>query len=161
MDDLAQRMAADLAAIEKTCMPFGKFGPKFHAPNGVPIYDLPAEYLMWFANKAGFPKGRLGELLTPIDRGDVCINVDAAWYEQKGLAAPSTLADLVDPAYRDQLVVTSPVTSSPGLAFHFDVGKVLSKVWVDGADQAERVLTAARLRKPQPNSSSKADNRAA
>lgn len=61
--------------------------------------------------------GRLGELLTPIDRGDVCINVDAAWYEQEGLAAPSTLADLVDPAYRDQLVVTSPVTSSPGLAF--------------------------------------------
>ena len=63
MDDLAQRMAADLAAIEKTCMPFGKFGPKFRPPNGVPIYDLPAEYLMWFANKAGFPKGRLGELL--------------------------------------------------------------------------------------------------
>ncbi|MDP2009117.1 MAG: YihY/virulence factor BrkB family protein [Phenylobacterium sp.] len=48
-----------------------------------------------------------------------------------------------------------------GLAFHFDARKVLSKVWVDGTDQAERVLTAARLRKPQPNSSSKADNRAA
>lgn len=63
MEDLAQRMAADLAAIEKTCMPFGKFGPKFHPPHGVPIYDLPAEYLMWFANKAGWPKGRLGELL--------------------------------------------------------------------------------------------------
>jgi hypothetical protein len=62
-DDLAARMAADLAAIERTSMPFGKFGPQFHPPNGVPIYDLPAEYLMWFANKAGFPKGRLGELL--------------------------------------------------------------------------------------------------
>ena len=48
-----------------------------------------------------------------------------------------------------------------GLAFHFDAKKVLSKVWVDGTDQAERVLTAARLRKPQPNSSSKADSRAA
>lgn len=66
MDDLAKRMAADLDAIERTCMPFGKYGPKFHPPNGVPIYDLPAEYLMWFANKAGFPKGRLGELLAMV-----------------------------------------------------------------------------------------------
>ena len=29
---------------------------------GVPIYDLPAEYLAWFALK-GFPEGKLGELL--------------------------------------------------------------------------------------------------
>lgn len=48
-----------------------------------------------------------------------------------------------------------------GLAFHFDLRKLTSKVWVDGVDQAERVLTAARLRKPQPNSSSKAESRAA
>ena len=63
MSDLAERMRHDLEEIGRTCMPFGKFGPKFRPPNGVPIYDLPAEYLMWFANKAGFPKGRLGELL--------------------------------------------------------------------------------------------------
>ena len=62
-EDLGQKMAADLAEIERTHMPFGKFGPKFCPPLGVPIYDLPAEYLMWFANKAGFPKGRLGVLL--------------------------------------------------------------------------------------------------
>lgn len=63
-DDIARQMAADLAEIERTCMPFGKFGPQFHPPNGVPIYDLPAEYLSWFALKAGgFPKGRLGKLL--------------------------------------------------------------------------------------------------
>lgn len=62
-DDLGRRMAADLAEIERTHMPFGKFGPQFCPPLGVPIYDLPAEYLMWFANKAGFPKGRLGQLL--------------------------------------------------------------------------------------------------
>ncbi len=61
--------------------------------------------------------GELGKLLTPIDRGDVCINVDSGWYASKGLAPPQTLADLADPAYADQLVVTSPVTSSPGLAF--------------------------------------------
>lgn len=61
--------------------------------------------------------GELGTLLTPIDRGDVCINVDSGWYAEQGQAPPQTLADLTDPAYKDQLVVTSPVTSSPGLAF--------------------------------------------
>lgn len=60
--DLAARMAADLAAIEKTHMPFGKYGPQHHPPLGLPIFDLPAEYLGWFEKK-GFPKGRLGELL--------------------------------------------------------------------------------------------------
>ncbi len=63
MNDLAERMRADLEEIGRTCMPFGKYGPQHFPPNGVPIYDIPAEYLGWFANKAGFPKGRLGELL--------------------------------------------------------------------------------------------------
>jgi hypothetical protein len=63
IDDLAARMAADLTEIERTHMPFGKYGPQFCPPDGMPIYDLPAEYLMWFANKGGFPKGKLGRLL--------------------------------------------------------------------------------------------------
>ena len=63
MDDLARQMQHDLEEIGRTYMPFGKFGPQHRPPNGVPIYDLPAEYLGWFANKAGFPKGRLGVLL--------------------------------------------------------------------------------------------------
>lgn len=61
-DDLLSRMAEDMAAIGRAYMPFGKFGPKDYPPHGVPIYDLPAEYLGWFAMK-GFPKGRLGQLL--------------------------------------------------------------------------------------------------
>jgi len=60
--DLAERMRADLDAIERTRMPFGKYGPQHFPPYGVPIFDLPAEYLGWFAIK-GFPKSRLGELL--------------------------------------------------------------------------------------------------
>jgi uncharacterized protein (DUF3820 family) len=63
MDDIAARMQSDLAEIGRTHMPFGKFGPQFRPPHGVPIYDLPVEYLAWFAHKAGFPKGRLGTLL--------------------------------------------------------------------------------------------------
>jgi uncharacterized protein (DUF3820 family) len=62
-DDLPTRMIADLAEIERTAMPFGKFGPEHFPPRGVPIYDLPAEYLGWFAQNGGFPRGRLGELL--------------------------------------------------------------------------------------------------
>jgi len=43
-------------------MPFGKYGPDHFPPRGVPLYDLPLEYLQWFARQ-GFPQGRLGELL--------------------------------------------------------------------------------------------------
>jgi len=56
-------IAADLADIATTRMPFGKYGPEHFPPRGVPLYDLPVEYLAWFARKNGFPKGRLGELL--------------------------------------------------------------------------------------------------
>ena len=51
-----------LEEIGRYRMPFGKYGPKHYPPRGVPIYDLPLEYLVWFQQK-GFPKGRLGELL--------------------------------------------------------------------------------------------------
>ena len=61
-DRLRDWMAADLADIAGTRMPFGKFGPKHFPPRGVPLYDLPVEYLAWFDRK-GFPKGRIGELL--------------------------------------------------------------------------------------------------
>jgi uncharacterized protein (DUF3820 family) len=60
---LQEAMRADMEAIGHTHMPFGKFGPTHFPPDGLPIYDLPAEYLAWFANKAGWPKGRLGHLL--------------------------------------------------------------------------------------------------
>lgn len=55
--------------------------------------------------------------LTPVDLGDVCVNVDHAWFADKGLAEPVTLDDLTKPEYKDLLVVTNPATSSPGLSF--------------------------------------------
>lgn len=51
-----------LAEIGRTRMPFGKYGRLAVPPHGMPIYDLPEEYLFWFKGQ-GFPKGRLGELL--------------------------------------------------------------------------------------------------
>jgi len=53
----------------------------------------------------------------PVSEGDVCVNYDKSWYADKGVAPPTSLDDLVEPAYRGQLVVQDPVNSSPGLAF--------------------------------------------
>lgn len=56
--------------------------------------------------------------LTPIDQGDVCVNVDSRWFAaHPDVPVPATLDDLTDPAYRDLLVVTNPATSTPGMAF--------------------------------------------
>ncbi|MDX1662490.1 MAG: thiamine ABC transporter substrate-binding protein [Candidatus Promineifilaceae bacterium] len=55
--------------------------------------------------------------MLPVDFGDVCLNYDVAWFEERGLEPPDSLDDLVDPAYEGLLVVESPATSSPGLAF--------------------------------------------
>jgi len=54
-----------LIEIGNTRMPYGKFGIKSYPPSGVPIMDLPQEYLCWFMGK-GFPKGRLGELMAQV-----------------------------------------------------------------------------------------------
>ena len=53
----------------------------------------------------------------PINYGDVCINYDKAWFENKGLAVPGSLEDLTKPEYAGLLAVENPATSSPGLSF--------------------------------------------
>jgi thiamine transport system substrate-binding protein len=55
--------------------------------------------------------------VTPIDHGEVCLNVDRGWFRSRGLAPPQTLEQLAEPRYRDLLVVENPATSTPGLAF--------------------------------------------
>jgi len=55
--------------------------------------------------------------LLPVDFGDVCLNYDKAWFEEKGIAPPATLEDLVKPEYKGLTVVENPATSSPGLSF--------------------------------------------
>lgn len=54
---------------------------------------------------------------TPVDVGDVCLNYDAAFFEESDIPLPEDLADLTDPAYDGMLTVQNPATSSPGLAF--------------------------------------------
>jgi thiamine transport system substrate-binding protein len=58
-----------------------------------------------------------GFQLLPVDYGDVCLNYDKAWFEEKDLAPPADLPDLTRPEYKGLTVVESPATSSPGLAF--------------------------------------------
>ena len=55
--------------------------------------------------------------MLPVDYGDVCLNYDKAWFEEKGLAPPADLPALTQPEYKGLTVVESPATSSPGLAF--------------------------------------------
>ncbi|PJI86690.1 thiamine ABC transporter substrate-binding protein [Luteimicrobium subarcticum] len=65
----------------------------------------------------GTHHGGATDQLTPIDYGDVCLNVDHTWFTTKKLAEPTTLDDLLKPEYKDLTVVENPATSSPGLAF--------------------------------------------
>lgn len=55
--------------------------------------------------------------VTPIDHGEVCLNVDKAWFAKRHLAPPHDLVDVTLPRYRNLLVVENPATSTPGLAF--------------------------------------------
>lgn len=61
--------------------------------------------------------GGAGQFLTPVDFGDVCVNIDDTWFAEKGIAPPATLHDLTDPTYQDLFVTPGAATSSPGLAF--------------------------------------------
>ncbi|PPK70194.1 thiamine ABC transporter substrate-binding protein [Actinokineospora auranticolor] len=56
-------------------------------------------------------------LLTAVDVGDVCVNVDPTPLAAREQTPPATFEDLADPRYKDMLVVEDPSTSSPGLAF--------------------------------------------
>ena len=75
--------------------------------------------------------------VTPIDHGEVCLNVDRAWFAERGVAPPRTLDDLTEPRYRGLLVVENPATSSPGLSF------LLATVARYGEDGWEALLARA------------------
>ena len=78
------------------------------------------------------------EHVTPIDHGEVCLNVDRAWFSDRGVAPPETLEELTLPRYRDLLVLENPATSSPGLSF------LLATIARFGADGWETYWRALR-----------------
>ena len=73
------------------------------------LTDAEEQYLL--------PAGSGREQLTPIDNGDVCVNVDHEWFAEAGIAEPVTLDDLLKPEYKDLFVTPAANSSSPGLAF--------------------------------------------
>jgi thiamine transport system substrate-binding protein len=79
---------------------FASYAPTL--PEGAEAYEL---------------EGDDEDALTPVDSGNVCVNVDDTWFAAEGTEPPTTLDDLTDPAYRDLLVVPGATTSSPGMAF--------------------------------------------
>ncbi len=91
-------------------------GFEHETPAGVSDFDLP---------------GDDDHALTPVDNGNVCINVDDTWFETEGTAPPETLDDLTDPAYEDLLVLPSAATSSPGLAFLLTTIAAKGDAWPD------------------------------
>jgi uncharacterized protein len=59
MEDVPEKPDGDLLLqLVKMEMPFGKY-------KGTILYNLPVAYLEWFSRK-GFPKGRLGVLLSTL-----------------------------------------------------------------------------------------------
>lgn len=88
------------------------------AANVLDAYTGPAAQraaVVGMAEGAG-PSGVVAGVV-PVDYGYVTLNIDKAWFAQKGLALPTSLNDLTLPAYRKLLVVQNPATSSPGQAF--------------------------------------------
>ncbi|NBU39135.1 MAG: thiamine ABC transporter substrate-binding protein, partial [Actinobacteria bacterium] len=76
--------------------------------------------VLWGVDNTTIARAKAANLLDsyePVDTGDVCVNYSTSWYAKKKLAPPTSLDDLIKPAYKDQLVVQDPVNSSPGLAF--------------------------------------------
>lgn len=55
--------------------------------------------------------------LTPTDFGDVCFNYDKDWFTKHKVPVPTSVNDLILPAYRKLTVIENPNTSSTGLSF--------------------------------------------
>ncbi|WP_244970729.1 thiamine ABC transporter substrate-binding protein [Gordonia jinghuaiqii] len=69
--------------------------------------------------------------LTAVDRGDVCLNIDNAWYASRSLTPPATFRDLTKPEYAAQAALMDPATSSPGTAFLLTTVGALGDGWQD------------------------------
>lgn len=59
----------------------------------------------------------IGKYLVPLDRSDVCVNVDKEWFKKQSIQPPASYEDLTSPTYKDLTVVEDPRSSTPGLAF--------------------------------------------
>lgn len=76
--------------------------------------------VLWGLDNTMLSRAEDADLLvdyTAVDEGDICVNFDKQWFASRGMTPPTTLEQLIEPAYRGLLVVQDPVASSPGLGF--------------------------------------------
>ena len=76
--------------------------------------------VLWGLDNTLLSRAQKAELLTsyePVDTGDICVNYDKQWFASRKIAPPTSLEDLILPAYKGLLVTQDPVASSPGLGF--------------------------------------------
>lgn len=66
---------------------------------------------------AALQNGVIAGRATAIDFGDVCMNYDKAWFAANAVAAPTSIDQLTQPAYKNLTVIENPSTSSTGLSF--------------------------------------------
>jgi thiamine transport system substrate-binding protein len=97
-------LADVLFGIDDTFLTRGLEAGIFEAHSSPLLDQVPAELQL-------DPERRV----TPIDFGDVCLNYDKEAFIE--LPPPASLEALIEPEYKDMLVVEHPATSSPGLAF--------------------------------------------
>ena len=69
--------------------------------------------------------------LTPVDNGNVCVNIDDTWFDDERVTPPATLDDLTDPAYDGLFVTPAATTSSPGMAFLLATIAAYGEDWPD------------------------------
>jgi thiamine transport system substrate-binding protein len=76
--------------------------------------------VLWGIDNTLLSRAQKADLLTsyePVDYGDICVNYDKQWFDSRNIAPPTSLEDLILPAYKGLLVTQDPVASSPGLGF--------------------------------------------
>jgi thiamine transport system substrate-binding protein len=91
------------------------------APYAAALPDGAEEYLL---------AGDDGQALTPVDTGNVCVNIDTTFFGE-AVAPPATLEDLTKPEFKDLFVTPGATTSSPGLAFLLATIAEYGDAWPD------------------------------
>ncbi len=92
--------------VDNTFLSRALNGDIFEPYDSPALADIPSQFILDPQNRA-----------IPVDYGDVCLNYEVSYIEERDLPPPDNLEDLLKPEYKGLLVVENPATSSPGLAF--------------------------------------------
>ncbi|MEX1071803.1 MAG: thiamine ABC transporter substrate-binding protein [Anaerolineales bacterium] len=103
-----QPLADVFYGVDNTFLSRALEGEIFESYNSLLLDIIPDEFELDSENRA-----------LPVDYGDVCLNYDTLYFEERNIAPPNNLEDLLKPEFVSLLVVENPATSSPGLAFLF------------------------------------------